>query len=239
MRALLAIGFQVVAVCSIAAAQVRNLRLDDTDPDEGEVAGVIRWEQPADGTHGFAHYGAFFSTSYEAGGTETRVEHHVLVGAFTSELIVSENTAIPAGATYLLLYLVYPDGTNNDTTVSYACLKDAHDGNNNGYAKMMYFTTRGYAKADAAKTYLTTEPACAVQPHNVAIEMVATTYYNIDSLEVEDFDDSAGLEDDCGAPHWPDCAAPHVCVGGYCRSSTATFLVKFPTGNNLRLHKLP
>lgn len=238
MRAPLAIRFQAAAFYIAAVAQVRNLRFDDTDPDAGEVAGVIRWEQPAVGTHGFAHYAAFFSTSYEAGGTETLVEHLVLVGAVTSELIVTENTKIPAGAQYLLLYLVDYAGTNNVATVAYACLKDAHNGNNNGYARTVYFTTKGYAKADAAKTYLTTQPVCATQPHNLAIEMVATVYYNsmkdtqIEALQVEDFDNSAGLEDDCGAPHWPNCVAPHVCVGGYCRSSTATFMVKFVTGND-------
>jgi len=238
MRAFLAICVQAAAFCSIALAQVRNLRFDDTDPDEDQVAGVIRWEQPASGTQGFAHYAAFFSTSYEAGGTETLVEHVVLVGAVTSELIVSENTPIPAGAQYLLLYLVDAAGTNDASSVAYACLKDAHDGYSNGYARMVYFTTRGYAKADAAKTYLSTQPVCASQPHNVVIEMVATVYYNsmkdtrIEALEVEDFDDSAGLEDNCGAPHWPACTGTHVCVGGYCQSSTATFLVKFPTGND-------
>mmetsp|Transcript_95298 Transcript_95298/g.188895 ORF Transcript_95298/g.188895 Transcript_95298/m.188895 type:complete len:436 (-) Transcript_95298:33-1340(-) len=253
MRALLALGFQ--AQVASAAVQipfdsskhltlgqssfqsVRNLRFDDTDPDAGQVAGVISWEQPAVGTRGFGFYAAYFSTSHEAGGTETMVEHEVIVGSLTSELIVSENTPIPTGAQYLLLYLLDGDHQKNLTTLAYACLKDKHNGINDGYARMVYFTTKGYEKADAARTYLATQPVCASQPHNIIIEMVATVYYNsakivrTEALEVEDFDYSDGLEADCGAPHWPNCTEPHVCIGGDCHSSTATFLVKFPSGN--------
>jgi len=213
---------------------VRNLRFDDTDATADQVAGILYWEQPLAGTSGLGSYAAFFSTSHAAGGTETRVGSDVLVGAWTSELVIPA-TAVPAGALYLLMYTRDNAGSLVTGTVAYTCLKDLQSGASSGYARTLYFTARGYATAAAARTYLSTQPVCAAQRHRIDVRMVATVYYDTApspapaSPTEEPFDDSSGQGQACATSS--DCTGSHECTEGQCHSSTAIFLVSLPTGD--------
>jgi len=214
-----------------ASAQVQNLRFDDTDAVTDQIGGIVHWEQPLAGISGIASYAVYLSTTSSSGGTETKVGNDLAVGAWTSDLVITA-TAIPAGASYLLVYTRDTAGTLDTGTVAYVCLKDLQGGGSSGYARTIYFTTLGYANAYNAKQYLSGSSSCAAQAHRIDISMVATVYYDSGgtAITVQAFDDTTGQGDACTANS--DCTGSHECTGNQCQSSTAAFLVSFPTGDD-------